>query len=124
MTIDSIGFLEVVGVVQNNGTLTSTFTKIIGIFYSSQNNITFVGFTFTSPDSIPSGARYGFKLIVSDKTQSSLSTRVTLLAESDQYSGIPEFPWPAIALTTVLSVGIVAMRKRSKSRSRPGPRGE
>lgn len=115
MSVDSLGYVDVVGVVRNNGTLSSTFTKVVGIFFDTQKNLAYVGFTFTSPDTISPGAQYGFKLTVYDKTQGSTIKTASLLTESDQYSSVPEFPWPAIALASALSLGCIAMgRKKGK----------
>jgi hypothetical protein len=114
-SLDSAGFVEVVGTVMNNGTQPSTSTKVVGLFYTATGNLTYVGFTYTSPDTIPAGAQYGFKLILSDKNKSSITKSLTLLAESDQYSSIPESPWPAILLASTLSLGVVVIRRRRSS---------
>jgi hypothetical protein len=113
-SLDSLGFMEVVGTVKNNGTQPSTFTKIVGIFYDGSRNLTYVNSTFTSPDTIPPGAQYSFKLILSDKNQSSATKTVTLLAESDQYSSVPEFPWPAILLASAILLEVVTVRRRDR----------
>lgn len=113
VSMDSDGFIEVVGVVKNNGTEPSTFTKVIGLFTTTQGNITYLGFTYTDPNTIPPGAQYGFKLILANKALSSMSSHVTLFAESEEYTSVPEFPWPFILLSAALTVGTVELRRKN-----------
>lgn len=115
VSTDTEGFKEVVGVVKNNGTDPSTFTKVIGLFLTTQGNLTYVGFTYTDPSIIPPGAQYGFKLILANQTLSSISSRVTLFAESEEYTSVPEFPWPFILLSAALTLGVVELRRKTKN---------
>ena len=52
---DSLGFLEVVGQVQNSGQTVSNFTKVVGTFYDQAGKVIDVEFTYTSPSDIPPG---------------------------------------------------------------------
>jgi hypothetical protein len=118
VSTDTDGFKEVVGVVKNNGTEPSTFTKVIGLFSTTQGNLTYLGFTYTDPNVIPPGAQYGFKLILANQALSSISSHVTLFAESEEYTSVPEFPWPFILLSAALTLGVVELRRCTSSSGR------
>jgi hypothetical protein len=114
---NNLGWLEIVGEVNNTGSSNSEFTRVIGTFYDSQGKVVDTGYTFTSPPTIGrasaghSNNTNSFKLTVTDKGQIPKITTWALIAESDQYTSLPEFPWPIIALATVLSFAVIAMRR-------------
>ena len=68
---------------------------------------------------------YGFKLILTNQTLNRISSRVTLLAESEEYTSVPEFQWPFILLSAKkkpLSHGLkVCFLESAKKTSRPKP---
>jgi hypothetical protein len=111
-SIDSIGYLEVVGQVHNVGMSESNFTKVVGTFYGQAGKVIAVEFTYTSPSDIPAGQTYGFKLTILDPAISSHVTNLALFAESHQYTSIPETPRPLILLSAALLLGWVILRKK------------
>jgi hypothetical protein len=113
VSTDVLGYQEVVGVVQNNGNETSTFTNVIALFSTHQGNLTAVESAYTSPADIPPGAQYSFKIILADQAQSSKSTDVTLFAESEEYTTVPEFPLPTITVLAALCLGFIWLRRRT-----------
>lgn len=84
-SIDSLGILEVVGEIRNNGPQISNFTKVIATFYDNFGKVIAVAFTFTSPADIPSGQAYGFKVLGPSSPTSSHVANFALTAESSQY---------------------------------------
>ena len=64
---NSLGWLEVVGEVENDGDNASNNTRVIGTFYDDAGKVIYVTSTLTSPSKIPSGNKYGFKLFVTDE---------------------------------------------------------
>ncbi len=109
---DSLGFLEVVGQVQNSGQTISNFTKVVGTFYDQAGKVIDVEFSYTSPSDVPAGQAYGFKLTVANQAISSRVANYALLAESRQYTSVPEFLWPFILLAAALTLTVVATRKK------------
>lgn len=109
---DSLGYLEVVGQVHNNGQTVSNFTKVVGTFYDQAGKVIAVEFTYTSPSDIPAGQAYGFKIIVIDQAISSRVANYSLFAESNQYTSVPEVPWPGILIVAALSLGWITLRKK------------
>jgi uncharacterized protein YxeA len=106
---DSLGYVNIVGEVKNNGPQVSNYTEVIATFYNSTGKVTHVDFTFTSPEAVPPGQAYGFKLV---GPSSSPGQTWTLFAEGTQYTSVPEFPWPVIMLAAALTLGIVTLRKK------------
>jgi hypothetical protein len=76
--IDSLGFLHVVGEVENNTPTTAEFVKITGTFYDSSNKVVGTGLTYTNPENIGSGEKAPFELIL---TSASIP-----LSEIDHYN--------------------------------------
>jgi len=60
--IDSIGYLHVVGEVQNNTPTNAQFVKVTGTFYDSSDNVVATDFTYTNPSDIGSGQKAPFQL--------------------------------------------------------------
>ena len=112
---NSYGQLEIVGEVENQGTSISTYTEIVGTFYDINGKVVYVGFTFTSPSDIPAGAKYGFKMTVRSDERTNQIARYTLVAESIEYTSIPETPWPIVMLAAALTLAIVALRRKESA---------
>ena len=63
--IDSIGYLHVVGEVENNTPANIQFIKVTGTFYDSNNQVVGTDFTYTNPTDIGPGQKAPFELILS-----------------------------------------------------------
>jgi hypothetical protein len=112
---DSLGWLEIVGEVQNNAPGPSAYTQVTGTFYDTTGKTVYVGMTYTSPSEIPSGGKNSFKLIVTGDERSSKVATYKITAESDnsQFTSVPETPWPGILMVAALTVSVVALRRKS-----------
>jgi hypothetical protein len=113
-TLDSIGDYVIVGEVENAGDQVASFTKVVATFYNVRGTVIAADFTFTSPDSIPPGQTYGFKLYGPTATVSAYVKSYSVTAESEQYASlpVPESPWPQILLAAGLTLCLVALSKR------------
>jgi hypothetical protein len=111
---NSYGWFEIMGEVQNQGEAASKYTKVCGIFYGDDGKVIYVYHTYTSPDEIPPGMRYPFKLSVMSDERSSKITRYSLIAESEisQYTSVPEWPSPILIAGIVLSLAVVVVRRK------------
>jgi hypothetical protein len=61
---DSIGYLHVVGEVQNNSPTSAQFVQVIGTFYDVNNAVVGTQFTYTNPSDIISGGKAPFDLVL------------------------------------------------------------
>ncbi len=114
-TLDSIGNYVIVGEIENAGDQVASFTKVVATFYNIKGTVIAADFTYTSPDSIPPGQTYGFKLYGPTATISSYVKSYSVTAESEQYTSlpVPEFPTQTgIALVAVLALVGIAFRTR------------
>jgi hypothetical protein len=113
---NSLGWLEVVGEVHNNGQSESRYTQVIATFYDSQGRVVYVDSTYTTPEHIPSGATNSFKLTVSDKGQIPKINNWVLFAESQQYTSVPEFPFSILIAAIVVSLTVVLSQRLKRDR--------
>jgi len=75
---DSLGFMHVVGEVQNNSPTNAQFVQITGTFYDNNNQVVGTEFTYTHPSDIGAGDKAPFEIILT-------STSVPV-SEIDRYS--------------------------------------
>ena len=54
---DSVGYLHVVGEVQNNTPTNAQFVQVIGTFYDNNNQVVATHFTYTNPSDIGAGQK-------------------------------------------------------------------
>jgi hypothetical protein len=113
---NSLGDLEVLGEVQNQGDASSPYVKVAGSFYDTTGKLVYVGYTFTEPSEIPAGATYAFKLTIYSPDRSSKVDHYNLTAESEiaGYTSVPEFPWPAIIAIAALTLAVVIVRRKQR----------
>jgi hypothetical protein len=111
---NSYGQLEIVGEVENQGTSTSTYTEIVGTFYDVNGKVVYVGYTFTSPTDVPAGAKYGFKMTVLSDERTNKIARYSLVAESIEYTSVPEWPTPILVAAIALSLAVIVIRRKRR----------
>ena len=116
---NSVGWLQVQGVVANVGVSASDNTNVTGTFYGSDGKVVFVTFTTPTSSTIQPGSDQPFTLTIVDSTRSKMVTRYSVAAESNEYTSvltytnIPEFPWQSSIMTGLaLASVLIMMRKR------------
>ena len=57
-----IGYLHVVGEIENNSPTKIQFVKVTGTFYDSNNQVVATDFTYTNPSDIGAGLKAPFEL--------------------------------------------------------------
>ena len=120
--IDTIlGIYYIRGRVLNEGSEGTTNSMIIAPLYDKNGNVILVGRAQTEPVNISSHSQAAFDLPVTAAPQIFKVKRYSLLADSDQYVTIPEFPLapslfsiistaPVLLLFLMLSVVVVVSR--------------
>ena len=104
---DSHNNLMITGTVANNGEITANTVAVIATLYDKQGNVAAVTRINPEPDYLRAEDSTFFLLSVPDKTQTNEISDYALIAESEEYAAVPEFPIGALILLIVtLSVYI------------------
>jgi len=111
---NALGWVEVVGEVENQGDIPSKYTQVTGTFYDADGKVIYVAFTFTDPSKIPVGARYGFKITVGSDERSYRIARYSLIAESEssRFTSVPEWRSPVLVVGIVLLLTAIVVRRQ------------
>jgi len=111
---NSLGWLEVVGEVENRGTAPSEYTQVAGAFYDVDGKVIYVHFTYTDPSEIPPGAKHPFKITLGSDERSSKIIRYAISAESENsgYTSVPETPSPTILMVAAFTVAALVLRRK------------
>ena len=119
-TKNSLGWIQIQGEVMNVGNSASDNTTVSGTFYGSDGKVVFVTFTTPNDVTIQPGASETFTLTIVDSGRSSLVSRYSVAAESNEYTSIlpytavPEFSWQSTIMAWVaLALGITMIRKKT-----------
>jgi hypothetical protein len=117
---DSVDRLEVVGEVQNQADTPSMYTRVFGTFYGANGKVVYVASTQTNPSDIAPGMKTGFKLSVPSGERSGEITHYSLLAESEEYTSVPESPLPASLAVIVLLLTTLTMKRTKRNEPADG----
>ncbi len=111
-SMNSLGYLVVVGVVKNNGDMASDFTKVVATFYGVDGRVVDVGFAYTSPTTVQSHSQQSFTLTLQSYPRSLLVAKVGLDTQSIEYASIPETVSPTLVLAATLAIVVFRVRRR------------
>ena len=85
------------GTVANNGDITANMVKVIGTLYDRNGNVVAVSQIIIEPDYIRANDESFFLITVPDGVQTDI-VDYSLIAESEEYTAVPEFPLGSGAL--------------------------
>ena len=101
------------GTVANNGDITANMVKVIGTLYDRDGNVVAVSQIIVEPDYIRANDESFFLITVPDETQMDI-VDYSLIAESEEYTAVPEFPLGSgVLLIASLSAYIVLTKNPS-----------
>ena len=101
------------GTVANNGDITANMVKVIGTLYDRDGNIVAVSQIIMEPDYIRANDESFFLLTVPNGVQTDI-VDYSLIAESEEYTAVPEFPLGSgVLLIASLSAYIVLTKNPS-----------
>ena len=80
------------GIVANNGDITANMVKVIATLYDRDGNVVAVSEARTEPDYLRANDESFFVIPILDKTQVNDIVDYSLVAESEEYTAVPEFP--------------------------------
>lgn len=88
--IDVLGWLNIVGEVENIATGGATSVKVIATCYDESGTVINIGFSYTNPSEIEAAQKAPFDIIIYDNNPE-LVSNYELTVESSEFAEIPEF---------------------------------
>ncbi len=89
---DSHNNVMITCTVANNGEITANTISVVATLYDKDGNVAAVSKTHPEPDYLRSEDEAFFLVSVPDKSQTTEIHDYSLLAESEEYAAVPEFP--------------------------------
>ena len=102
---DNYNNLMITGTVTNRGDITANTVAVIATLYDKDGNVAAVSRVYPEPDYLRAESNAFFVIAIPDKIQASGINEYTLIAESEEYAAVPEFP----VGTLVLLVGALTV---------------
>lgn len=103
---DNYNNLMITGTVTNKGDITANTVAVIATLYDKEGNVAAVSRVHPEPDYLRVDDSAFFVVAIPDKIQTSeINNDYTLIAESEEYAAVPEFPIG----TLVLLVGALSV---------------
>ena len=115
MITDKLNNVAISGTIENNGDITANMINVIATLYDRDGKVLTVSKIQTQPDFLRSGEKIHFLLPIYEKNQSLNAVDYTIIAESDEYAAVPEFPLGSGALL-IISVSSYVIFSRNPER--------
>ena len=103
--------IAIQGTVANNGEITANMVKIIATLYDRDGNVITVSQARTEPDYLRASDESFFLIPILDKTQANKMVDYSLVAESEEYTAVPEFPLGSGVLLVASLSAYIALTK-------------
>ena len=91
-TYGPVDNIAIQGTVTNNGEITANMVKVVATLYDRDGDVVAVSQTRTEPDYLRVNDESFFLISIPDKTQANSIVDYSLVAESEEYTAVPEFP--------------------------------
>ena len=101
MKRDQLNNLIISGTIENNGEITANMINIVATLYDRDGKVLTVSKVQTQPDFLRAGEESHFVIPIYEKNQSMNVVDYSIIAESDEYAAVPEFPLGTGALLIV-----------------------
>jgi len=115
LTRDQLNNVVISGTIENNGEITANMINVIATLYDRDGKVLTVSKVQTQPDFLRAGEESHFVIPIFEKTQSIDAVDYTIIAESDEYAAVPEFPLGSGALL-IISVSSYVIFTRNPER--------
>ena len=106
-----VNSIAIQGTVVNNGEITANMIKIVATLYDRDGNVVSVSQTNTKPDYLRASDQSFFLIPILDKTQVDEIVDYSLIAESEEYTAVPEFPLGSGILLVASLSAYIALTK-------------
>ena len=107
MKRDLLNNLIISGTIENNGDITANMINVVATLYDRNGNVVTVSKIQTQPDFLRVGEENHFLVPIYEKNQSMNAVDYTVIAESDEYAAVPEFPLGSGVLLIISVSGYV-----------------
>lgn len=98
LTRDNLNNIIISGTVENNGENTANTVAVVATLYDKEGNVAAVSRVHPEPDYLSSEDDTFFVVSMPDKNQIAEVTDYTVVAESEEYAAVPEFPIGSLGL--------------------------
>ena len=95
---DNHNNVMITGTVANKGDITANTVAVIATLYDKEGNVAAVSRVHPEPDYLRAEDNAFFLVSIPDKIQTSTINDYTLIAESEEYAAVPEFPIGTLVL--------------------------
>ncbi len=95
---DNYNNLMITGTVTNRGDITANTVAVIATLYDKEGNVAAVSRIHPEPDYLRADDYAFFVVVIPDKIQTNGINDYTLIAESEEYAAVPEFPIGTLVL--------------------------
>lgn len=111
--IDTLGYMHIVGEVQNNANSKATFVEVIATCYDQSGSVVEEGFTFSDPGDIETGDKAPFEILILGENVE-LVNSYQLTVESRQYAEIPEVNSYLLLVLTISTISFFTIIYKRK----------
>jgi len=115
MKRDQLNNLIISGTIENNGEITANMINVVATLYDRDGNVLTVSKIQTQPDFLRAGEENHFLVPIYEKNQSMSVADYSIIAESDEYAAVPEFPLGSGVLL-IISVSSYVIFSRNPER--------
>ena len=110
---DNHNNLMIMGTVANKGEITANMISVIATLYDKEGNVAAVSRVNPEPDYLRAEDNAFFVLSVPDKIQTEEINDYALIAESEEYAAVPEFPIGTVILLILTLSAYVGITRYS-----------
>ena len=110
-TYGPVDNITIQGTVANNGEITANMVKVVATLYDRDGNVVAVSQTNTKPDYLRASDESFFLIPILDKNQADIIVDYSLVAESEEYTAVPEFPLGSGILLVASLSAYIALTK-------------
>ena len=112
---DNLDNLFISGTVANQGEITANTIVVVATLYDRDGKVAAVSKTHTRPDYLRAADETFFLVTIPDKLQANTVVDYSLVAESEEYAPVPEFPLgTSLLLGSSVSLYVIFTRYSSK----------
>ena len=113
LSTDSHNNLMITGVVMNKGDITANTVAVIATLYDIDGKVAAVSRVHPEPDYLRVNDNAFFLVTIPDKIQNNQIKEYTLVAESEEYAAVPEFPISTLVLLVMTLSAYIGITRYS-----------